>query len=67
MIHLAAIPVFLIAYLLREIGKTYKFKTLTFIAKVLLIVSVLFFVYTFLAYNGIDLVDIVRDFIVEKF
>ncbi len=67
MIHLAALPVFLIAYLLREIGKAYKFKTLTFIAKILLIVSVLFFVYTFLAYNGIDLVDIVRDFIVEKF
>lgn len=67
MVHLAAIPVFLIAYLLREIGKTYKFKTLHLIANVLIVISIIFFVYTFLAYNGIDLLIIIKDFFSEHF
>ena len=57
--HFIPIPFFIIAIMLLVIGKETKFKTLQTIAKIVIVISVVVFVYQYAKYLGYDILEMI--------
>lgn len=62
MYYLIALPVIFLAWIVYIASARYNLKIFTFIAKLVIILSIIAFIYLFADYNGFNLID----FILEK-
>jgi len=62
MLHLAFLPVVVLSFFIMWICKNYKAKVGVFIARIVFIVSLVLFIYTYVAYLGFDIVAYVIGF-----
>ena len=59
MLHLALLPIVILSFFIMWICKNYKAKLGAFIAKIVFIVSLVLFIYTYVAYLGFDIISYV--------
>lgn len=62
MIYLLALPVIIIAVVVKVVSDNYKLKTMSKISKLVIILSVLFFIHFYAVSKGINIIDIVIKF-----
>lgn len=61
MLYLIPIPIVIVAAIVDVVATKYKMKITKTISKVIIILGVLFFLYTFAAYNGFDVIKYVLE------
>ncbi len=62
MYYLITLPIIFVAVIIHIVADRYELKIFEKISKLIIIVFVLIFIYTFLDYNNINLFNIVKDF-----
>lgn len=62
MYHLIPIPIIFLAVIVCLVSSRYGLTIFKVISKVVIIICILFFIYTYLDYNGINIIDIVSNF-----
>lgn len=62
MYHLIPIPIIFLAFIVWLVSDYLKLKLFKKISKIIIIVAVLVFIYTYLIYRGINLLDYVKMF-----
>lgn len=62
MLHLIPIPIMLIAWLIMVVADKYKLKITKKICKIVIIVGLIAFIYTYALYQGVDLIALVINF-----
>lgn len=62
MYYLITLPIIFAAVIVHMVADRYELKLFEKISKLIIIVFVLIFIYTFLDYNNINLFNIVKDF-----
>lgn len=62
MYYLITLPIIFVAVIVHMVADRYELKMFEKISKVIIIVFVLIFIYTFLDYNNINLFNILKDF-----
>lgn len=58
--HFIPIPFFIIAIIILVIGNKFKFKALQVIAKTIITISVIIFIFYYAKYLGYDILEIIR-------
>lgn len=62
MYYLITLPIIFVAVIVHMIADRYELKTFEKISKLFIIIFVLIFIHTFLDYNNINLLNIIKDF-----
>ena len=62
MYYLIAIPIIFIAVIIKLVTNRYKLKIFSKICTFIIVLSVLFFIYSFADYNGYNIIEIIKDF-----
>lgn len=62
MYHLIPIPIIFLAFILYLVSDFYKLKFLNKISKIIIVIAILAFVYTYLDYRGINILEYIKRF-----
>ena len=62
MYHLIPIPIIFLAFILYLVSDFYKLKFLNKISKIIIVIAILAFVYTYLDYRGINILEYIKKF-----
>lgn len=62
MFYLIPIPIIFLAAIVKLVSDRYKIKIFSTISKIVIIVCVIFFIYSYAAYNGFDIIKFIINF-----
>lgn len=66
MYYLLVIPVIFLAVIVKLVSDRYKLKIFSSICKIIIFVGVILFIYLYVAYKGVDILQIIYNFLFSK-